>query len=121
ERALASVLLRPAEGATELGIHGPWGSGKAALLEALHRDLEQQLGKDKGIFIRFNAWKFQDREALWRALILHVLAQLKECGSDKKQIEELQQSLYRAFAVEEKGPWKINWRTLIIEVISILL
>src|SRR5208282_739628 len=120
-RALVAVLLKPAEGATVLGLHGPWGSGKTTVLGALRRELERQVGKDKGIFIWFNAWKFQDREALWRALILHVLAQLKERGGDQKQIKELQQSLYLAFVVEEKGPWKINWRSLIVEIISILL
>jgi hypothetical protein len=120
-RALAAVLLKPASSATVLGVHGPWGSGKTTLLEALRRQLKQQLGNDKSIFIWFNAWKFQDRESLWRALILHVLAQLQEHGADDKQVKELQQSLYLAFAVEEKGPWKINWRTLIVEIISILL
>ncbi len=120
-RALASVLLQPGEGATVLGVHGPWGAGKTTLLEALHRELEQQVGREKGIFIWFNAWKFQDREALWRALIMHVLARLKEQGGDKTQIAELEQSLYRAFTVEEKGPWKINWRTLIVELLGIVL
>lgn len=120
-KALAPVLFQPAKGATVLGVHGPWGAGKTTLINSLQRELEQQVGKDKGIFIWFNAWKFQDREALWRALIMHVLAQLRESGGEETKIAELEQSLYRAFSVEEKGPWKINWRTVVVELLGIVL
>jgi predicted KAP-like P-loop ATPase len=111
----------PAEASIVLGVHGPWGAGKSTLLGAIERELASALGNEKGIFIRFNAWKFQDRETLWRALILHVLAQIATCGGDPKQIDELQQSLYRAFSVEEKGPWTLNWHTVIVETIGIAL
>ncbi len=118
-KALTEVLLRPASGAIVLGVHGPWGSGKTTLLEAIRRDLAAR-GLHSTV-IWFNAWKFQDREALWRALILHVVARLKDSGGDAKKLTELEESLYRAFTVEEKGPWKLNWRTLIVELISMLL
>jgi len=40
---------------------------------SLRRELERDALKQKAIFIDFNAWKFQDKQALWRALILHIL------------------------------------------------
>lgn len=119
--ALSAVLVMPADGATVVGLHAPWGGGKTTLLHAIRRVLESLPTEASSIFIDFNAWKFQQREALWRALILHVLAQISQQGGDKKQIQEMQQSLYRTFAVEEKGPWTVNWRTLILDVIGLAL
>ncbi|HWW86020.1 MAG TPA: P-loop NTPase fold protein [Vicinamibacterales bacterium] len=120
-KALAPLLIQRRKGATIIGIHGPWGSGKSTLMQELQREVRQQFPEDSGVFIEFNAWKYQEREALWRALILRVLGAMREKNSDHGRIDELEASLYRSFAVEEKGPWRINWRTLIVEVLSISL
>ena len=120
-RALANLLARPHSSATVLGVHGPWGSGKTTMMAAVRRELEATIEVDKGVYIDFNAWKFQDRQALWRALILHMLGELQRCGGEEKAIKELEQALYQAFSVEEQGPWSINWRTMIVEIIGILL
>jgi hypothetical protein len=121
--SLLPLLEQPAKGALVLGIHGPWGSGKTTLLEAI-RDVLEPDDPSPGagpVIVDFNAWKFQQREALSRALILRLIAELrksadKEAASD---LDELEQSLYRAFVVQEKGPWKVNWQSLITEVITI--
>lgn len=118
-QALLSLLRQPRKGATVLGIHGAWGSGKTTLINALHRQLNTELGHQQPIFIEFNAWKYQNREALWRALILRVLAELRRSGGDSKNLDELERALYRSFEVQEKGAWEVNWRTLIVEIIGI--
>ncbi len=120
-QALTPVLSRKSSGAAVVGIHGQWGSGKTTLMQTLERHLRQKFAASDAVFIRFNAWKYQERQALWRALILRVLGALRDSNADKKTLDELEASLYRSFAVEEKGPWKINWRTLIVEVFGILL
>lgn len=120
-QALAGLLAKPRQSATVLGIHGPWGAGKSTMAHAVRRQLEALVSRDKAVYIEFNAWKFQDRQALWRALILHMVGELGRCGGDEKAIKELEQALYQAFSVEEKGPWSINWRTLIVEIVNILL
>jgi hypothetical protein len=51
----------------------------------------------------------------------NVLWELLQNGGDERKIEELQASLYRSFAVEEKGPWTVHWRTVIVEFINISL
>jgi predicted KAP-like P-loop ATPase len=127
-------LLRQSttQGALVLGIHGPWGSGKTTLMDAVGRAVSASQGDDfRPVFVHFNAWKFQDREALWRALILHLVAELRMLAdqdgatqADKdaaRKLDELKQSLYRAFIVQEKGPWTVNWRSLITELITIAL
>jgi hypothetical protein len=120
-KALSKLLQQPSQGAIVLGIHGPWGSGKTTLMQALRREIEVSLPKDNAIFIDFNAWKFQDRQAIWRALILHLLEELRNCDGNKSKIEQLERSLYQAFSFEEKGPWRLNWRTLIVEGIGMFL
>lgn len=120
-KALTPLLSRKSIGATVVGIHGPWGTGKTTMMRALERELKKGFAKDEAVFIDFNAWKYQERQALWRALILRVLGALRDQGADKKSLEELESSLYRSFAVEEKGPWQLNWRTLIVELIGIVL
>jgi len=124
-KALVPVLERRREGAIIVGLHGPWGSGKTTLMRELRRQLVSYSGTAGAVFIDFNAWKFQDREALWRALILHVLAELRKQGEKddqaKAKLDELEQSLYQAFAVEEHGPWRLNWRAVIVEVIGLAL
>ena len=79
--ALVPVIAQPRQGATILGLHGDWGTGKTTLMNAL-RDMvapaQAADEKTKFICIDFNAWKYQDREALWRALILTVIGRLRD-------------------------------------------
>ena len=132
-KGLTPLLLRHSDpGATVVGIHGPWGAGKTTLMAAIQREVQAQV--KHCISIEFNAWKFQDREALWRALILHVLGELRRAKAnswlidhpdktiddfDDPQLRQVEDKLYRAFSVEEKGAWRVQWRTLIVELVTI--
>jgi hypothetical protein len=121
--ALAEVLEQPMNGATVIGIHGPWGSGKTTLMYAVRAALVGPRAEDTPIVIEFNAWKYQAREALWRALILSMIGALRDAASEaqKKELTELESSLYAAFEVQELGPWSINWRTAATEIASVAL
>jgi hypothetical protein len=121
--ALADVLDQPMGGATVIGIHGPWGSGKTTLMYAIRKALLAKPPAATPIVIEFNAWKYQAREALWRALILAIIGAIgEEADEDQKQeLTELESSLYAAFEVQESGPWAINWRTAATEIASVAL
>jgi KAP family P-loop domain len=116
-KALASVLKQDSpESAFVLGLHAPWGGGKTTLLRAIRRQLP-----DSAIIVEFNPWKFDQKEALWRALILCVLEKLREENAkyeqaglkdrivDNARIDEMEHSLYERFTVTEHGPLQVNW------------
>lgn len=104
---LLGVLQEKRQGAFVLGIHGPWGTGKTTLLKAMEARLKSDA---QAILVPFNAWKYQEREALWRALIIHVLEALRaENLGDKTEIDRLEQALYAGFTVKETGALKVDW------------
>ena len=104
----ATLTLERTESAFVLGLHGPWGAGKTTLLEAIARRLPPS-----AVVVRFNAWKYDTREALWRALILTVLDKLRESGGlnkvEQDELAEMQRSLYERFSVTERGSLEVNW------------
>jgi hypothetical protein len=128
-RVLADTLASPQQGAMVLGLHGGWGSGKSTLMRAILRALRG--GIDNGaIIIEFNAWKYQNREALWRALIVAVLAALRrelpawpkdEQATKERQIGLLERSLYASFTLQEKGSLQVNWTGLATEIVLTII
>jgi hypothetical protein len=125
-QALAGLLAQPQQSpsAFVLGLHGPWGSGKSTLMDAIATEI-RATDRD-AIFIPFNAWKYQNREVLWRALIVRVLDTLRdELGrweepartQKKSEIAELERSLYASFTVRETGALKVDWTGLATETI----
>ncbi|HXC23401.1 MAG TPA: P-loop NTPase fold protein [Solirubrobacteraceae bacterium] len=128
---LARALVRDSQAAIVIGIHGAWGSGKTTLLNAVRRAVAAQPDR-RTVFVDFNAWKYRDREALWRALILQVIASLRVAAGeqdpapregylDEQELTRLEESLYRTLTVRETGPWSVNWRSLIVEAAAIAL
>jgi hypothetical protein len=122
-KAVAELLVEQYDAARVVAIHGPWGSGKTTLMYAIRSEIKGRLG-DKAVLLDFNAWKFDERGALARALILAILGELRVQRLDppqKKRLDELEESLYHAFSVTERGPLQINWRTVVVEVLGLLL
>jgi len=54
-----------------IGIHGAWGSGKTSFLKLI----EKELRKEKIKPIWFNAWKYNQEDNLWSALLQRILDQ----------------------------------------------
>lgn len=119
--ALAEVFDKPLDGATVVGIHGPWGAGKTTLMYGIRDALAQRGEGPPPVVVEFNAWKYQAREALWRALILRLVGALRENGGSPEKLKQLERTLYQAFEVNEAGPWSINWRNAATEVASVAL
>jgi len=90
-----------------IGVFGTWGSGKTSLMKMV----KNQLPKDFTV-AWFDAWKYDKEETLWRALLLSVLAQIKETAKNQKNfvntIELLETKLYRDIDIEKVGGVKVD-------------
>ena len=59
-----------------IGVYGEWGSGKTSFLMMLAKNL-----REKDIYpIWFNAWKYDQEDNLWAALLQTILDQARVSG-----------------------------------------
>lgn len=68
-----------------VGVFGPWGTGKSSFMLQLHERLEQ-----KGLpAVWFQPWLFDEKEEVWKALILSILQYLEGKTQDKTQLASI--------------------------------
>ena len=87
----------------------------------VHDDLKNNAEKNNDRRFRlawFDAWKYEKEDALWRALLLRVVDNLREFdeqGEEKTgkelrdKIDKLEESLYREVQWEDKGGIQVDW------------
>lgn len=74
-----NAMTRIIEGATRkstpltIGIYGAWGSGKTSIMQMIL----QKLDPNKCIPVWFDAWRYSQSDALWRALLFSVVEELR--------------------------------------------
>lgn len=105
-----------------VGVFGAWGSGKTSLMNLIKQQVDDRGYKS----VWFNAWKYErDSLALWRVLILRTLDALRPrddhgnaysadalSAADRdllKELDRLEQSIYRTVEWTELGQWTVNW------------
>ncbi|WP_165774829.1 KAP family P-loop NTPase fold protein [Candidatus Viridilinea mediisalina] len=74
-QALAAIITEAEISDTPLtlGVYGPWGSGKTSLMQMILTDLDH----NRCTTVWFDAWRYAQQEALWRALLLDVVEALR--------------------------------------------
>lgn len=87
-------------------------------LEAENAPENAKTPSRKNLTVWFNAWKYEPREALWRALLLQVLEAVRDAVPEKdnesrQKLDDLAASLYREVDREELGGLTLNWRKLL--------
>ncbi len=132
-----TAIIGQADTPLTVGIFGPWGSGKTSLMRLIEEALQQQA--QAPVTVWFNAWKYDQEEALWRALVIQVLnafrppakepaeglpssseSYLQELAQRKKarealnqRLDDLEASLYRTVEREEVGGVTLDWDKLL--------
>ena len=68
-----------------VGVYGLWGTGKSSFMLQLHERLER-----KGLpAVWFQPWLFDEKEEVWKALILSILQYLEDMTEDRTQITRI--------------------------------
>ncbi len=127
--ALADIVLDPAtQTPLILGIYGSWGSGKTSLMRMMQVRVtavrEGEAPRHRAVW--FDAWKYNQEDVLWRALLLLLLDDLKQLLPAARAEEEaepvkeepgprqllalLNEALYRETGWTERGDKvRVNW------------
>lgn len=112
-----------------VGVFGKWGSGKTSLMRQIETKITEAQRTDwqHAKVVWFDAWKYEREDALWRALLVQVLATLRreaqaviESETATKQAKEtataleaelntLEEQLYRTVTEEEAGNVHLDW------------
>jgi predicted KAP-like P-loop ATPase len=71
--ALTDVIFSIKTTPFTIGIFGAWGSGKTTLMRLIEKALGDRCKK-----IWFNPWKYDNKEAIWNALIQSILNEMKK-------------------------------------------
>lgn len=115
-----------------IGIHGPWGCGKSTLMSMIREKLKPKKEKQEGqvpglLVVDFHAWKYNEREELWRALLSRVVARAREALDDEDETralseedrnqaaqlcEVIRNTLYRDYEYSKAGPLSLNLSAL---------
>jgi len=123
--ALADILLDPhTRTPLTLGVFGSWGSGKTSLMIQLRDRVAGDAAPEQRPLHRtvwFNAWKYNQEDALWRALLLLLLDDLEQLlqaepaervagePPPEQLLELLREALYHETGWSEKGKPGVNW------------
>ena len=116
--ATLADLIENTQTPLTVGVFGAWGSGKTTLMgmiESSLKDSEKNSEPKRFKLVRFDAWKYYKEDALWRAMLLRVLDALRsevKGAAELKEIENLEQRLYRDVEWKEKGGLTVDWPKL---------
>lgn len=105
-----------------IGVFGSWGTGKTSLMRMLANEIQRN---SSNRVVWFSAWKYDDEVALWRAFILRVIDALRPRDGDGnilteemmvdyqknmvKDLDRLEESLYRTVEWKELGELTLDW------------
>jgi hypothetical protein len=87
-----------------VGLHGAWGCGKSTLMKMIQAELKSRA--DDLMIVEFQAWKFNQREVLWRALLSRIVSAAREKiekfdkvpkAKLEKELEAIEEALFRDY------------------------
>ena len=103
-KTVADLIIESGDNPISIGVSGSWGAGKSSMVKMIGKDLNDQSGNNKYIFLEFNAWLYQGYEDAKSALLESVTQKLTE-EMQKQGIDE-DDELGKKF---KKFLKRINW------------
>lgn len=103
-KTVADLIIESGDSPISIGVSGSWGTGKSSMVKMIGKDLNDQSGDNKYIFLEFNAWLYQGYEDAKSALLQSVTMKLTE--EIKKQGIDETDELGKKF---KKFLKRINW------------
>ncbi len=103
-KTVADLIIESGDNPISIGVSGSWGVGKSSMVKMIGKDLNNQSGNNKYIFLEFNAWLYQGYEDAKSALLQSVTQKLTE-EMQKQEINE-DDELGKKF---KKFLKRINW------------
>jgi hypothetical protein len=85
-----------------IGIDAAWGMGKTTLMKLIRMQLEAP-GPQGLPTVWFNAWKYDNEESLWAALVLQVLSQVRQ------RLRWLERARLTLELNLKRFDWKLLW------------
>lgn len=77
-KTVADLIIESGDNPISIGVSGSWGVGKSSMVKMIGKDLNNQSGDNKYIFLEFNAWLYQGYEDAKSALLQSVTQKLIE-------------------------------------------
>lgn len=71
-----------------VGVFGRWGTGKSTFMNLLQQQLSQSERRKRDLsggfhFVKFQPWQFEDKEEVWKALLLSVIRYLEHVHEER--------------------------------------
>ena len=86
-KTVADLIIESGDSPISIGVSGSWGTGKSSMVKMIGRDLNDQSGDNKYIFLEFNAWLYQGYEdaksALHQSVTMKLTEEIKKQGIDE--------------------------------------
>lgn len=77
-KTVADFIIESGDNPISIGVSGSWGVGKSSMIKMIGKNLSEQSGDNKYIFLEFNAWLYQGYEDAKTALLQSVTQKLTE-------------------------------------------
>ena len=103
---VADLIVESGDNPISIGVSGNWGSGKSSMVKMIGKELEKKDdGKQKYLFLEFNAWLYQGYDDAKAALLQAVTKKLSE-EMKRRNIKEKDENLWKRF---KKFAKRVDW------------
>lgn len=90
---VADLIIESGDNPISIGVSGNWGSGKSSMVKMIGKELEKKDdGKQKYLFLEFNAWLYQGYDDAKAALLQAVTKKLSDEMKKRKINESTEES-----------------------------